>query len=239
MKPAPRPPAAVPQGAREKADPPRQSRRAGGLVGSIALHAVVIAAACAIYGNAVGDGGKSGENADAGPFLMSAPAAVAWGKSIGMPALATRRAPVSRAVAVDLPGSPAMWTAAGKSLEIFPSSTGYFAPGRASAPGNSDSKKARRKSAPRPQHTPPHPLASPPPAYPRSARRAGISGTVAVLVQVHGDGAVAGTSIYRGSGDGALDQAAAAAVRRWRFSTTPGLAAGTTMTVIVRVHFAL
>lgn len=56
------------------------------------------------------------------------------------------------------------------------------------------------------------------PAYPRDARQAGWEGTVVIRVLVGVDGSAAAVSVQRGSGYDSLDDAAARAVKKWRFS---------------------
>ncbi|HLU40385.1 MAG TPA: TonB family protein [Planctomycetota bacterium] len=63
---------------------------------------------------------------------------------------------------------------------------------------------------------------NPPPAYPWLARRRGWEGTVVVQVRVDADGAVGAAAVVRSSGRAALDEAALAAVRTWRFRGGPG-----------------
>lgn len=60
-------------------------------------------------------------------------------------------------------------------------------------------------------------LQNPPPAYPRSARRAGEQGTVVLRVLVSLDGAATRVELERSSGSATLDSAALDAVQRWRF----------------------
>ena len=55
------------------------------------------------------------------------------------------------------------------------------------------------------------------PAYPSSARRLGVQGTTLLNVLVADDGRVANVVIAQSAGHPDLDQAAADAVRRWRF----------------------
>jgi TonB family protein len=62
------------------------------------------------------------------------------------------------------------------------------------------------------------PLAMPPPAYPRDALRDGASGKLTLLVSVDVTGSASDVQLLgRGSGNAALDQAAIAAARQWRF----------------------
>lgn len=66
--------------------------------------------------------------------------------------------------------------------------------------------------------TPAKPLVMPPPAYPRDALSEGASGTLTLLVSVDATGAASDVRLLgRGSGHAALDQAAVAAARQWRF----------------------
>jgi protein TonB len=55
------------------------------------------------------------------------------------------------------------------------------------------------------------------PAYPSSARRLGVQGTTLLKVLVADDGRVASVIVAQSAGHPDLDQAAADAVRRWRF----------------------
>lgn len=86
---------------------------------------------------------------------------------------------------------------------------------------------------------PPKLLHAPPPRYPAAAKAAKISGKVAVLVMVRGNGSAASTRLYHGSGNAALDQAAVDAAHAWTFSPTPSLVGGKTIAVIVNITFAL
>lgn len=63
----------------------------------------------------------------------------------------------------------------------------------------------------------PNQLYNPEPDYPAREYAAGIGGTVKVRIRLGDNGRVAQASIYRSSGEAALDQAALQAVRRWRF----------------------
>lgn len=76
-------------------------------------------------------------------------------------------------------------------------------------------------------HAPPQPvvepvyrmasLNNPPPDYPSAARRRGQEGTVVLSAEVLNSGLCGDVVIKRGSGYALLDQAALAAVKRWRF----------------------
>lgn len=64
----------------------------------------------------------------------------------------------------------------------------------------------------------PLPGANPAPDYPDSARRRGVEGTVLVRCEVAANGLVDRAVVVASSGSVALDHAAVAAARRWRFS---------------------
>ena len=60
-------------------------------------------------------------------------------------------------------------------------------------------------------------LSNPPPAYPLSARRRGIEGTVLVRAEVAAGGECLRAELKKSSGAEMLDQAALEAVKKWRF----------------------
>lgn len=60
-------------------------------------------------------------------------------------------------------------------------------------------------------------LNNPQPRYPLAARRRGIEGTVLIRAQILEDGHCHQVNLSQGSGHAMLDQAALAAVKRWRF----------------------
>ena len=74
------------------------------------------------------------------------------------------------------------------------------------------------------------------PAYPLSARRAGIEGEVVLRVTVSADGEARAVEIARSSGSEALDEAARKAIARWRFrpAQRAGIAVDGTATIPVR-----
>ena len=76
-------------------------------------------------------------------------------------------------------------------------------------------------------------LSAPAPAYPESARRAGISGTTVVGMTVSTDGSVSSAWVESSSGNSTLDSAAVAAVYSWRF--VPAKQNGTPVTANSRV----
>lgn len=66
--------------------------------------------------------------------------------------------------------------------------------------------------------TPPRVVSAVQPKYPSSARSAGIEGVVGVKMLVNASGKVENAFVVRSSGNAALDEAALAAVYKWRFS---------------------
>jgi TonB family protein len=78
-----------------------------------------------------------------------------------------------------------------------------------------------------------HLLASPPPDYPRVARRAGVQGVVRLQVRLKTDGTLAVEKVLEG--DPALVDAATAAIQQWR--ATPEQLGGKKVEVISTVTF--
>ncbi len=76
-------------------------------------------------------------------------------------------------------------------------------------------------------------LNNPPPTYPLAARRRGHEGTVIVRAEIGSDGGCRQAALKKGSGHALLDQAAVAAVRRWRF--VPAKRGDTAVTAWVEV----
>ena len=74
--------------------------------------------------------------------------------------------------------------------------------------------------------TPPRILTKTEPEYPAAARQDGQQGTVILKVQILENGRPGFIAIYRTSGYAALDNAAVAAVRKWRFSPAKNSASG-------------
>jgi protein TonB len=77
------------------------------------------------------------------------------------------------------------------------------------------------------------------PAYPESARRAGIQGTTLLRIHIEVDGRVSDVTIERSAGHQALDQAAADAVRRWRFEPALNSAGAVSVWALVPVEFRI
>lgn len=87
---------------------------------------------------------------------------------------------------------------------------------------------------------PPRPVAGNlPPGYPPAALQRGVEGLVLVRLEVGPDGRVRGAEVLESSGSPLLDEAALAALSRWRFA--PGLRRGEPVptTVDVPVAFRL
>jgi protein TonB len=61
------------------------------------------------------------------------------------------------------------------------------------------------------------PQASPPPEYPRAAKRQRHQGTVLIWVEVSIEGTLQALGIEKSSGYRSLDQAALSAISRWGF----------------------
>ena len=66
--------------------------------------------------------------------------------------------------------------------------------------------------------TPPRVVSAAQPKYPSSARNSGVEGVVGVKMLVNASGKVEEAFVVRSSGNAALDEAAVAAVYKWRFS---------------------
>ena len=77
------------------------------------------------------------------------------------------------------------------------------------------------------------------PAYPSSARRLRVQGTTLLNVLVADDGRVANVVVAQSAGHPDLDQAAAEAVRRWRFEPARRGAEKVAMWVQLPVEFRL
>lgn len=78
-----------------------------------------------------------------------------------------------------------------------------------------------------------------PPTYPMGSRRKREQGTVVLELVISRDGRVTDISVHRSSGFSALDQAAIAAVRKWRWSPTIRDGQRVPITGLVRIPFVL
>ncbi len=77
------------------------------------------------------------------------------------------------------------------------------------------------------------------PVYPESARRAGIQGTTLLRIRIEADGHVSDVSVQRSAGHQSLDEAAADAVRRWRFDPAVNSSGPVSMWAVVPVEFRI
>jgi len=77
------------------------------------------------------------------------------------------------------------------------------------------------------------------PAYPAVARRAGVQGTTVLRVHVSADGSIDDVQVSRSAGHPALDEAAAAAVGRWRFDPARSGSEPVAVWVLIPVEFRL
>lgn len=78
-----------------------------------------------------------------------------------------------------------------------------------------------------------------PPKYPAEAMKAGITGTVMLVVDVKANGAVTAVNVEKSSGHAELDQAAADAAKQWRFNPASKNGKATAGKVRVPVEFAM
>src|SRR5262245_25242438 len=77
------------------------------------------------------------------------------------------------------------------------------------------------------------------PVYPESARRAGVQGTTLLRIHIETDGRVSDVTVERSAGHQSLDQAAADAVRRWRFEPALSSSGPVAMSALVPVEFRM
>jgi len=77
------------------------------------------------------------------------------------------------------------------------------------------------------------------PVYPEYARRAGIQGTTLLRIHIEADGHVSDVSVQRSAGHQSLDEAAAEAVRRWRFEPALNSTGPVSMWAVVPVEFRI
>ncbi|MGK4002151.1 TonB family protein [Sorangium sp. So ce1036] len=107
---------------------------------------------------------------------------------------------------------------------------GWLSAGALAAP-------AARAQAPSDAAVPPHVLEHVDPVYPAERLAEGVDTTVTLFVTVEKDGTVSDATVAESGGEG-FDEAAIAAVRRWRFS--PAMRGGAPVRARIRVpfHFA-
>lgn len=119
-----------------------------------------------------------------------------------------RELPPSERAPVLPPQPPAPATAAAPSAEAPP------APAVPAAPASTDSSASAAVTPPRSDAA--H-LNNPKPVYPAVSRRLKEEGTVVLEVFIQSDGSVGDLRVKRSSGFARLDEAALAAVRRWKY----------------------
>ncbi|WP_198376565.1 TonB family protein, partial [Neoroseomonas rubea] len=78
-----------------------------------------------------------------------------------------------------------------------------------------------------------------PPEYPADSRRRGEEGVVRLSLAIGADGRVAEANVAASSGHPALDAAAIAAARRWRFRPATQAGLPVPATLATAVHFRL
>jgi TonB family protein len=84
-----------------------------------------------------------------------------------------------------------------------------------------------------PANAPVHAVAVPAPTYPKGAAKAGLGGTVVLIVDVAADGSAAAVKVEKSSADPRFDAAAVERARTWRF--TPKIKDGKPVASRVRV----
>ncbi|WP_094605885.1 hypothetical protein SPSIL_008260 [Sporomusa silvacetica DSM 10669] len=132
--------------------------------------------------------------------------------------------------AIALTGTPTGATATG--------AIGAGEPGAGVAGGNLGSGENMSTAR---EVIPPGILSRREPNYPEKARQAGVEGTVVLNIEILENGQAGQVSIYQSSGSELLDDAAAAAVQRWRFvpakvrGTNQSIACQTTLPVVFRL----
>jgi protein TonB len=77
------------------------------------------------------------------------------------------------------------------------------------------------------------------PAYPAAARQARAEGTTLLRVHIRADGTIDDVQVSRSAGHAALDEAAAAAVTRWRFEPARSGSEAVAVWVLIPVEFRL
>ncbi|HZH42549.1 MAG TPA: energy transducer TonB [Lysobacter sp.] len=108
-----------------------------------------------------------------------------------------------------------------------------LAPLAALALGACGGDRTGPQAAPAPRATPPVALETPPPTYPEPLACDGIGGRVVLAVTIGPDGAPSAIVVRQRSGQPALDEAATAAVRGWKFR--PATAGGKPVSTTIQV----
>lgn len=119
-------------------------------------------------------------------------------------------------------------TAGNVAVAILVSATAFVA--WASQPSTTPARGASPQARP---DSPVHAIAVPPPLYPKEAARAGIGGTVTLIVSVAVDGSASDVRVEKPSADPRLDAMAVQQARTWRF--TPKIKDGKPVASRVRV----
>lgn len=160
-----------------------------------------------------------------GQSAASAPAAAAPLSSATAPTPLPTPSPMTVTEAAPVPAVPSddallaaeMPTAASSASDTFSAAV--------SATGNGTAANGISSSE-RTGVTPPRILSKAEPEYPAAARQDGQQGTVILKVQILENGRPGFIDIYSTSGYAALDNAAVAAVRKWRFTPAKDSASG-------------
>ncbi|MBK9990180.1 MAG: energy transducer TonB [Verrucomicrobia bacterium] len=83
----------------------------------------------------------------------------------------------------------------------------------------------------------PTPVKTPPPEYPTQMKRDGVSGVVAIKVEIDESGAVTACSVTKSS-NAAFEQPALNAVKNWRFTPAQKSGAPVKVSVVIPIKFA-
>jgi protein TonB len=84
----------------------------------------------------------------------------------------------------------------------------------------------------------PTPVKTPPPEYPSNMKREGVTGVVALKVEIDETGAVTDCSVAKSS-NAAFEQPAMAAVKNWRFKPAQKAGAPVKVSLVIPIQFAL
>ncbi|MFT3869075.1 MAG: energy transducer TonB [Nibricoccus sp.] len=84
----------------------------------------------------------------------------------------------------------------------------------------------------------PTPVKTPPPEYPANLRRDGVSGVVAVKVEIDESGIVTNCSVSKSSNPG-FEQAAVNAVKGWKFTPAKKDGAPVKISLVIPIKFSL
>lgn len=157
------------------------------------------------------------------PTPIEAPPAPAIVPPPALPAPPVATAPPAPTITPRTPADPAAATSGSEAA----SSARSTAPASSVSPNVASSGPAAAPPAPAvaalprdgsPQRVIPRAVEQYRPAYPASARKARIQGTTLLAVLIADDGRVSEIVVKESAGHPDLDEAAAAAVRRWRFT---------------------